>query len=109
MIAHGEGLSGSSITYGVGAHTDWEWIEAVCDVVTRAVPTTLLLPGIGTPHDLRQTHTLGIRSVHVAPSTAPRPTSPPRTSRPPDSSSDMGQTPHRSSCATFPRACTCDR
>ncbi|MFF0483387.1 4-hydroxy-2-oxovalerate aldolase [Streptomyces sp. NPDC004435] len=65
-IAHGDGLSGSSITYGVGAHTDWEWIEAVCDGVRHAVPTTLLLPGIGTLHDLRQAHALGIRSVRVA-------------------------------------------
>lgn len=65
-IAHGDGLSGSSITYGVGAHTDWEWIESVCDGVRHAVPTTLLLPGIGTLHDLRQAHALGIRSVRVA-------------------------------------------
>ncbi|WP_432152151.1 4-hydroxy-2-oxovalerate aldolase [Streptomyces sp. bgisy029] len=65
-VAHGDGLSGSSITYGVGAHTDWEWIAAVCDSVHLAVPTTLLLPGIGTLHDLRQAHTLGIRSVRVA-------------------------------------------
>ncbi|MEV5013445.1 4-hydroxy-2-oxovalerate aldolase [Streptomyces sp. NPDC053780] len=65
-IAHGDGLSGSSITYGVGAHTDWEWIEAVVDVVEHAVPTTLLLPGIGTLHDLKQAHALGIRSVRVA-------------------------------------------
>ncbi len=65
-IAHGDGLSGSSINYGVGAHTDWEWIEAVCDVTHQAVPTTLLLPGIGTLHDLRQAHRLGVRSVRIA-------------------------------------------
>ncbi|GAA1619075.1 4-hydroxy-2-oxovalerate aldolase [Kribbella sancticallisti] len=65
-IAHGDGLSGSSINYGVGAHTDWEWIEAVCDVTRQAIPTTLLLPGIGTLHDLRQAYRLGVRSVRVA-------------------------------------------
>ncbi|MFJ8107822.1 4-hydroxy-2-oxovalerate aldolase [Streptomyces sp. NPDC096132] len=65
-IAHGDGLAGSSINYGIGAHTDWEWIEAVTDVAFHSVPTTLLLPGIGTLHDLRQAHRLGIRSVRVA-------------------------------------------
>ncbi len=65
-IAHGDGVSGSSITYGVGAHADREWIEAVCDAMTHAVPTTLLLPGIGTVDDLRRAHALGIRSVRVA-------------------------------------------
>ncbi|MEU6676671.1 4-hydroxy-2-oxovalerate aldolase [Streptomyces sp. NPDC046925] len=65
-IAHGDGLSGSSVTYGVGAHTDWEWIEAVVGAVEHAVPTTLLLPGIGTLHDLKQARALGIRSVRIA-------------------------------------------
>jgi 4-hydroxy 2-oxovalerate aldolase len=65
-IAHGDGLAGSSVNYGVGAHTDWEWIEAVTDAVRHAVPTTLLLPGIGTLRDLRQAHALGIRSVRIA-------------------------------------------
>ncbi|WP_297800732.1 4-hydroxy-2-oxovalerate aldolase [uncultured Brevundimonas sp.] len=65
-VAHGDGLSGSSFNYGFGAHTDWEWIEAAADVLTKSVLTTLLLPGIGTIHDLKQAYDLGVRSVRVA-------------------------------------------
>ncbi|AQA15202.1 4-hydroxy-2-oxovalerate aldolase [Streptomyces malaysiensis] len=65
-IAHGDGLSGSSITYGIGAHTDWDWIEAVVEATGEATPTTLLLPGIGTLHDLKRAHALGIGSVRIA-------------------------------------------
>ncbi|MCF6197203.1 MAG: 4-hydroxy-2-oxovalerate aldolase [Emcibacter sp.] len=65
-VAHGDGLNGSSFNYGFGAHTDWEWLEAVAEVLNNAVLTTLLLPGIGTVTDLRHAYDLGVRSVRIA-------------------------------------------
>ncbi len=65
-VAHGDGLSGSSFNYGFGAHTDWEWLEAVADVLEKSVLTTLLLPGIGTVADLKRAYELGVRSVRIA-------------------------------------------
>ena len=65
-VAHGDGLSGASMNYGFGAHTDWEWIEAAADTIKRAVLTTLILPGVGTVEDLRRAYALGVRSVRVA-------------------------------------------
>ncbi|MGH8997862.1 MAG: 4-hydroxy-2-oxovalerate aldolase [Acidimicrobiia bacterium] len=65
-VAHGDGLSGGSLTYGPGRHTDWEWIEAAAAVVTSARLTTLLLPGIGTSEDLVRAHEHGVTSVRVA-------------------------------------------
>ena len=65
-VAHGDGLNGGSFNYGFGAHTDWEWLEAVAGVLKRAVLTTLLLPGVGTREDLVRAHGLGVRSVRIA-------------------------------------------
>lgn len=65
-VAHGDGLSGSSITYGFGRHSDLEWLSAAAEVMQNARLTTLLLPGIGTSEDLRRAVEAGVRSIRVA-------------------------------------------
>lgn len=65
-VAHGDGLSGASFNYGFGAHTDWEWLEAVASVLKKSMLTTLILPGVGTVEGLKRAYDIGVRSVRVA-------------------------------------------
>jgi 4-hydroxy 2-oxovalerate aldolase len=65
-VAHGDGLAGGSVNYGPGSNSDWEWIEAAASVLKNARLTTLLLPGVGTVHDLKHAYDLGVRSVRIA-------------------------------------------
>lgn len=65
-ICHGDGIRGSSFNYGFGQHDDNEWIAAVASQLKHAVVTVLLIPGIGTVHDLKEAHAQGARSVRVA-------------------------------------------
>jgi 4-hydroxy 2-oxovalerate aldolase len=65
-VAHGDGLTGSTFTYGFGKHTDGQWIEEAAKVIKHAKLATLLLPGIGTIHDLKKAHDMGVTSVRIA-------------------------------------------
>jgi 4-hydroxy 2-oxovalerate aldolase len=65
-ICHGDGITGSTFNYGFGAHDDGEWISAVAEECEHAVVTVLLLPGIGTVHDLKEAYNAGARSVRIA-------------------------------------------
>lgn len=65
-VAHGDGLAGSSLTYGFGRHSDEEWLSAAAESIAHARLTTLLLPGIGTSEHLRRAVDLGVGSIRVA-------------------------------------------
>jgi 4-hydroxy 2-oxovalerate aldolase len=65
-VSHGDGIAGSSFNYGFGAEDDADWVAAAASVCNHAVLTVLLIPGIGTVHDLHKVHEVGARSVRVA-------------------------------------------
>ncbi len=65
-VTHGDGLGGSTLTYGPSSNSDAEWIEAAAEVVENAALTALILPGIGTIRDLKEARDLGVTSLRVA-------------------------------------------
>ena len=65
-VTHGDGLGGTSITYGMSMHTDEEYLRAVVPKMKSAKISALLLPGIGTVDDLRMAHDCGVGTVRVA-------------------------------------------
>jgi 4-hydroxy 2-oxovalerate aldolase len=65
-ICHGDGIAGSTFNYGFGAHDDAEWVTALAEECGQAIVTVLLIPGIGTVHDLMAMHRAGARSVRIA-------------------------------------------
>jgi len=65
-VTHGDGLGGASINYGFPAHSDREYLEAVCPKMKRARISALLLPGIGTVDELRMAVDCGVGCIRVA-------------------------------------------
>ena len=65
-VTHGDGLGGASINYGFPAHSDEEYLRAVCSRMKRTRISALLLPGIGTVDDLRMAADCGVGCIRVA-------------------------------------------
>lgn len=65
-VAHGDGLAGSSVQYGFSKVPDLELIEAAAATIKQAKLAVLLLPGIGTIHDLKEAHRRGAKMARIA-------------------------------------------
>lgn len=65
-VGSGDGLGADSIQYGFPLHTDVELLTAADEVVQNAEIAVVLLPGIGTKHDLEAARDVGASVVRVS-------------------------------------------
>src|SRR5699024_9603291 len=65
-VSHGDGLSGSTLQYGRSLVDEFKLIEAAVDEAKNSKIAVLLLPGIGTVHELKEASKLGAKLVRVA-------------------------------------------
>lgn len=65
-VGHGDGLTGSTINYGISAYSDFEYIRAAAAVLNQSKLAVLLIPGIGTVRDLKKAKEAGTKAVRVA-------------------------------------------
>ncbi|HVX23162.1 MAG TPA: 4-hydroxy-2-oxovalerate aldolase [Acidimicrobiales bacterium] len=65
-VSHGDGLGGSSFTYGRSGTNERTLIERATAVAERAMIACLLLPGVGTVEDIRAVADLGVGLIRVA-------------------------------------------
>lgn len=65
-VAHGDGLGGASFNYGFSLTPELELIEAAVETARHAKIASLLLPGVGTVHDMKQAADKGISIVRIA-------------------------------------------
>jgi 4-hydroxy-2-oxovalerate aldolase len=65
-FGHGNGLGGSSVQYGFAAASDLEYIEAVSAVVHKTKLAIIIIPGIGTRHELAMAVEHGVSIARLA-------------------------------------------
>ncbi|MEN1935843.1 4-hydroxy-2-oxovalerate aldolase [Paenibacillus sp. 102] len=65
-VSHGDGLGGSTLQYGRSLVDEMKLIEAAVEECKQSKVAVLLIPGIGTIHELKQAESVGARLVRVA-------------------------------------------
>lgn len=65
-VAHGDGLGGSSLTYGRSLVDERELIAVAREAARHVTLAALILPGVGTASDIEAAHTLGVDMLRVA-------------------------------------------
>lgn len=65
-VTHGDGLAGSSFNYGFSAVNEMELISAAVDEAKNAKIACLMLPGLGTLHELREARERGADVIRIA-------------------------------------------
>ena len=65
-VSHGDGLGGSSFTYGFSRTPERELIATAVATARRAKIAALLLPGIGTHEDILAVRDLGVSIIRIA-------------------------------------------
>jgi 4-hydroxy 2-oxovalerate aldolase len=65
-VTHGDGLGGSSFNYGFSAEDDVKLVAAAVDEARSANIAVLLLPGVGTIHDLKMAREAGASVARIA-------------------------------------------
>jgi 4-hydroxy 2-oxovalerate aldolase len=65
-VTHGDGLGGSSFNYGFSLTPELELVAAAVDEAKNAKIAVLMLPGLGTIHDLTAAHDVGASLARIA-------------------------------------------
>lgn len=65
-VTHGDGLGGSSFNYGFSLTPELDLVRAAVDEAKQAKIAVLMLPGLGTIHDLNQAHEAGASVARIA-------------------------------------------
>ena len=65
-VSHGDGLGGSTVTYGFSKQSEMELIQAAAEVIKNGKLAVLLLPGIGTKDDLKMAADYGAKVAQIA-------------------------------------------